>query len=149
MVQQVTSSKLIFAIIFIAIQAINTPAWGQKVYKCGSNYSNFPCEGAVAVPVDDTRTSAQKSQSMADTQEQKRKADAMEKTRLQEEKEALKANTPQDRPAQKSVKPPKAKQQKKSEPKLFVAMEPVDLEKAKAAKTRKKSRAPKTTTPKN
>ena len=32
----------------------------ERVYRCGSSYSQQPCAAAIAVPVDDTRTDAQR-----------------------------------------------------------------------------------------
>ena len=75
----------LIALFLIAGWATNTWATGTNVYKCGSTYSQTPCEAAVPVRVDDDRSPAQKSQADAIAQQQARTADAMEKTRVKED----------------------------------------------------------------
>lgn len=83
--------KCFFAITFIATCAISTGASAQKVYKCGSTYSNIPCADAVVVNTDDARSKAQKTQSDKATVRDTQTASAMEKERLQQEARALAA----------------------------------------------------------
>lgn len=78
-----------YALFFIATCAAPTWAAGSNVYKCGSTYSQTPCDGAVAVRVDDTRSKEQKSQSDAAIVQQGKTANAMEKARLKEEARAI------------------------------------------------------------
>jgi hypothetical protein len=61
----------------------------QKVYKCGSNYSQIPCEEAVKVNATDTRSANQKSDADKATLRDMQAAKAMEKERLAQEKQAL------------------------------------------------------------
>ncbi len=78
-------SSILFAIIFIAACALSTGAAAQKVYRCGSAYSQTPCPDAVVVEVEDTRSKAQKSESDMRVRHEAATANAMEKARLQEE----------------------------------------------------------------
>lgn len=82
----------LFALFLIAAPAYSAWATGSNVYKCGSTYSQTPCEGAVAVHVDDARSTAQKTQSDAAIVQQGKTANAMEKARLKEEAQALSQN---------------------------------------------------------
>ena len=85
---------LVFAIFSIAACAIPTGAWSQKVYKCGSSYSQIPCADAVTVDTGDARSKAQKTEADKQTARDAKVADAMEKTRLKEEAQALAQNKP-------------------------------------------------------
>lgn len=144
--------KLI-ALFFIATRTGVSWASGPIVYKCGSSYSQTPCEGAVSVPVDDARTPVQKSQADAEVAQQRLKGNAMEKARLQEEARALAGNTPPRPTSRKSAaKTPSAeataapevlaapahsknhKKKKKPEPALFTAKEAQDLARKPGAK---------------
>lgn len=84
----------LFALFFIATWAGSTWAAGPNVYKCGSTYSQTPCDGAVAVHVDDARSKEQKSQSDAAIKQQGKTANAMEKARLKEEAQAIAQSKP-------------------------------------------------------
>jgi hypothetical protein len=74
------------AIIFVAAYAIATGAIAQKVYKCGSSYSQIPCNNGASIEVEDTRTKQEKSAADRATQRDSKTADLMEKTRLKEER---------------------------------------------------------------
>ncbi len=71
--------------VFITLAAATTAAMGQKIYRCGSEYSQVPCSNAVVVEADDPRSTAQKVQSDAMIQRNAAAAKAMETTRLKEE----------------------------------------------------------------
>ena len=79
---------LVTAILFIAAHAISVSAAAQKVYKCGSSYSQIPCTDAVKVATDDGRTAVQKKESEKAVARDMQAAKAMEKERLAEEKQA-------------------------------------------------------------
>lgn len=83
---------LAFATLFIATCTIPTWAWSQKIYKCGSSYSQIPCADAVTVDTGDARSKAQKVEADKQTKQDAKAADAMEKTRLKEEAQALAQN---------------------------------------------------------
>lgn len=92
----------LFALFLIAACAGSTWATGSNVFKCGSTYSQTPCDGAVAVRVDDARSKEQKSQSDATVVRQGKTANAMEKTRLKEEALAI-AQKKSGKPTEKST----------------------------------------------
>ena len=73
------------ALLVIALCAATACAQAQKIYRCGSHYSQTPCEGAVEVNADDARSAAQKTDSQKAIARDGRTASAMEKARLQEE----------------------------------------------------------------
>ena len=75
------------AVVLIAIATVlSTGASAQNTYKCGDTYSQLPCPGGIIVNTTDKRTSAQKTQSDLATARDARTAEAMEKARLQREK---------------------------------------------------------------
>jgi len=120
-----------------------TGAEGQKVFKCGNNYSQIPCADPVVIDAKDSRTSAQKSDADAATVRTAKIADQMEKDRLAQEKRDLASNTaskPQ-KPKSTSKKPlppvingttpvliadktPTKKKKKKADPEYFTAQSP-------------------------
>jgi hypothetical protein len=79
---------LVTAIFLVAGIAISAGAAAQKVYKCGSSYSQIPCTDAVKVPTDDARTVVQKKESEKAVARDMQAAKSMEKERLAEEKKA-------------------------------------------------------------
>ena len=85
-VQGVTSQSCRFAIIFASLLATHQGLWAQNIYKCGSSYSQTPCEGASTLNLDDARTSAQKKQTDAASRGDAKQAKALEKDRLVQEK---------------------------------------------------------------
>ena len=60
-------------------------AVAQKVYKCGSSYSQVPCPAATVVEVDDARSAGQKKQTDDAARRDARLADDMEKARLKQD----------------------------------------------------------------
>lgn len=125
----------LFALFFIAAWAESTWATGTNVYKCGSTYSQTPCDGAVAVQVNDARSKEQKSQSDAATVQQNKTANAMEKARLKDEAQAIAqgkpakpstktaAKAPSKPLADSNVLSPKNHKGKKKESEFFTAKE--------------------------
>jgi len=73
------------ATIFIAITSIFTLATAQNVYRCGSSYSQQPCPGGTAVPVDDMRSGAQQAQAVDAAARDARLGRRLERERLDEE----------------------------------------------------------------
>lgn len=97
------------ASFLIAIFAVSTGAFGQSVYRCGNTYSQKPCADGVQVDVQDARTPAQKAESEAAARREASTANAMEKTRLQEEAQLQAAKA-------KAATPSKDKKKKTSKP---------------------------------
>ena len=125
----------LLALFLIAAWAGSTWATGTNVYKCGSTYSQTPCDGAAAVQVNDARSKEQKSQSDAATVQQSKTANAMEKARLKEEAQAIAqvkpakpstktaAKAPSKPIADSNVLAPKNHKGKKKESEFFTAKE--------------------------
>jgi hypothetical protein len=86
-------------IILIAACALSTGATAQKTYKCGNSYSQLPCPDGEVIDTADPRTPEQKSQADAATRRDALAADALEKSRLEQEKRALAARPPPPPPA--------------------------------------------------
>lgn len=115
-----------FALLLIAACAVSTGAMAQKVYKCGSSYSQIPCPDGAAVETGDARTGAQKAAATQASKAQAKQAQALEKERLKDEAQAratdqafAKAQGKTDQPAPK----PMAKKKSK-EPEYFTAKPP-------------------------
>jgi len=66
-------------------------AGAQPVYRCGNSYSQQPCAGGTALPASVTPSPADAAQARAAAQADARRADAMEKARLAQERQAPKA----------------------------------------------------------
>ncbi|WP_294767550.1 hypothetical protein [uncultured Rhodoferax sp.] len=114
-----------FALVFIAACALSTGASAQKVYKCGSSYSQTPCQDGVALQADDARTPAQKAAAEKLAREEAKLGTQLEKTRLKDEAQADAAR----KPTQPDAKPAKkedaaAKKKKNKEPEYFTAKNP-------------------------
>ena len=121
-------SRTSSAIFLIAISAFSTWAGAQNTYKCGDTYSQLPCPGSVVVDTADKRTSAQKAQTDSAAARDARTATAMEKTRLEQEKKDLAANTPPLKPdtlpTAVNAGTSKVKKKKKKTPEYFTAQVP-------------------------
>lgn len=76
----------------ICLAAAATSA--QTIYRCANSYSQTPCAGAIAIPVDDSRSPAQKAQTDAATVQARQLAGQMERERLALEKSARSAKPP-------------------------------------------------------
>ena len=76
-------------IIIAAALALAGPwAAGQTVYRCGNAYGQQPCAGGSAIDSSDARTPAEASRAASVAAADARRADAMEKARLAQEKNA-------------------------------------------------------------
>jgi hypothetical protein len=63
----------------------------QGVYRCGNSYSQHPCAGGTEIAVGDERSAADAAQARAAAQADARRADAMEKARVAQARNAPKA----------------------------------------------------------
>lgn len=122
------------ATFLIAACAVSTGVMAQKtIYRCGSSYSQVPCEGAVSVDAQDARTRADKAGADKATLRDMKQANAMEKTRIKEDKDAIsqaqaavKANEkasakPQEKADVSESEKKKGAKPKKKEPEFFTA----------------------------
>ncbi len=79
-------------IVLAAMILAACSAGAQQVYRCGSSYSQQPCPGGTAVEtMPNGTTSKDAAQARANTLGDAKRADAMEKARLAQEKNAPKA----------------------------------------------------------
>jgi len=116
--------------ILIAVLALAAAgASGQTVYRCGSTYSPQPCTGGAALDVSDPTTPQAARQAAEAARADRKRADAMEKARLAQEKNAPKAVVMGPAPtpaAPASAKPHEKKKAKKKaqDPDVFTAVAP-------------------------
>ncbi|MDZ7922419.1 hypothetical protein [Rhodoferax sp.] len=115
-----------FALFLIAACVVSTGTQAQKIYKCGSSYSQIPCPDGVAVDAQDPRSNTQKTEAKQASKSQAKLADAMEKERLQDETQARAADQAlakaQNKKEPTSGKP--AAKKKSKEPEYFTAKPP-------------------------
>jgi hypothetical protein len=128
------------ALILIACCALLTQANAQKVYKCGSSYSQIPCQGADTLEPTDTRTAAQKADALRAQKMQSREADNLEKGRLKEESKTRTADAANRKMAEKQAKAAQKEESARTKEKAK-ADGPVILS-APSAKPHKKSKEP-------
>ena len=72
-------------LLLIAISPYSHWAKAEKVYKCGSTYSQTPCPGSTTLELDDTRDPAEKKRMDAQTRRNADLARDMEQSRLASE----------------------------------------------------------------
>ena len=92
-------------IFLIALLALSTGASAQKIYKCGNTYSQQACPEGIVIPAAATPDATQKNAADQATRRDALTADRMEKSRLQQEKEDLAANTPKLQPPVPAIEP--------------------------------------------
>ncbi len=139
------------ATLSIAIGLASAEAIAQNIYKCADGYSQQPCPGGTLVQAADERTQAQKAQTDAATRRDARTANAMEKSRLAQEGQAVPGYTPPPRfeaPGN-SAAPDTASRPKTAkpvQPQTFTAVVPGEAKhkkkKSKAKKPKSKDTAP-------
>lgn len=118
------------AILIAALALAAAGATGQTVYRCGSSYSAQPCAGGAALDVSDPTTPQAARQAADAARADRKRADALEKARLAQEKNAPKAVVlgPAPKPgAPASARPhekKKAKGKKAQDPEVFTAVAP-------------------------
>jgi len=119
-----TQSRWLVALLLIAVSPYTTWARAEKVYKCGSTYSQTPCPGSTLLEVDDTRDPAEKKRMDAQTRRDADLARDMAQSRLANEA-TLAAERAQD--AENAAKSQQERQQTKEAaagPVLVVARKP-------------------------
>jgi hypothetical protein len=130
----VNKKTSIAAIVLAAAGAANT----QTMYRCGSSYSQQPCPGGSEVTAVAPRPTSDVAQARAAAQADARRADAMEKARLAQEKQAPKAMVMGPKEPAASV-PAKAashaKKKEKGKPEEFTAVQPGTVKAKKKSKT--------------
>ncbi|WP_210541834.1 DUF4124 domain-containing protein [Rhodoferax sp. PAMC 29310] len=97
-------TRLLISIFFIALAAVSTGASAQKIYKCGTTYTQQPCPDGAALPATPVPDVAQRSAADQATRRDTLTADRMEKSRLIQEKKEIASNSPDiKRPVPKSA----------------------------------------------
>jgi hypothetical protein len=106
-------------------------ASAQTVYRCGNSYGSKPCPGGTALDVSDPHTPADAARASKVSVEEWKRAEAMEKSRLAQEKNAPKAlvigpREPPPQPQPKDHAKPDKKHKKGSpqDPEVFTAKAP-------------------------
>jgi hypothetical protein len=94
-------------VIAAALALACAPAPAQTVYRCGDSYGTQPCAGGKAFDASDARTPADAAQAGKVAAADAKRADAMEKARLAQEKNAPKAIVigGEAKPQEKAAKP--------------------------------------------
>jgi hypothetical protein len=90
--------------LVLATLALAASAQAQTVYRCGNSYSQQPCPGGQPVAASDARAPADAARASGHAAADMKRAEAMEKARLAQEKNAPRAivigpQTPADRDA--------------------------------------------------
>lgn len=127
--------------VIAAAAAAAIAAGAQPVYRCGSSYGQQPCAGGTALAIDDARTPAESTRAANVSRDDARRADAMEKARLAQERNAPRAIVigPAEAPRP-SAKPEKdASRPKAGKPDQFTAVSPRKPGDAKKPKKKKKA----------
>jgi hypothetical protein len=115
-------NKAIFA---LAMFAAAGTAGAQTMYRCGSSYSQQPCAGGSEVAGLAPRPASDVAQAKAAAQADAKRAEAMEKARLAQEKNAPRAMVMG--PKEAASAPPRAEAKKKHpghKPEEFTAVQP-------------------------
>ena len=116
--------KTIIAAIALAAAGA---AGAQTMYRCGSSYSQQPCPGGSEIAGFAPRPASDIAQARAAAQADAKRADAMEKARLQQEKNAPKAMVmgPKETAPAAAPRTVAAKDKKKGgKPEEFTAVQP-------------------------
>jgi len=131
--------------IILAAALAVCSAWtqAQTVYRCGNSYSQQPCPGGAPVAAGDPRTPAEAARSGSVASADAKRADAMEKARIAQEKNAPKAGVigPAAPTAQSHAQAPEGGHSKSGKPDQFTAKtpgQPGDTNKKTKGKTAKK-----------
>ncbi|MDB5753529.1 MAG: hypothetical protein JWP65_3950 [Ramlibacter sp.] len=96
-----------------------------QLWRCGASYGQVPCEGGAAVRPPPPVSAAQSAQARSVGKADARLADAMEKARLQQERQAPKAVIPAAKPASAAAsKPMKKAAPANGKPQLLTAVAP-------------------------
>ena len=120
-----------FATLLIAVYAVSTGAWGQKVYRCGASYSQTPCPGAVTVEADDARSPQQKAQADRAIARDVAAANTLDKARLKEEAQAAAPTIPNTKSSKTKTAKSKTRAKTKKVPEFFTAKAAAEKEKKK------------------
>ena len=121
------------------VLAVSGAAGAQSVYRCGSSYAQQPCPGGSEVAVGSApRPAADVAQARAAAQTDMKRADAMEKARLAQERNASKALVIGPQAAASAPAKPASHARKKAkdkgQPEQFTAVQPGTVKPKKKSK---------------
>jgi hypothetical protein len=115
-------------------------AGAQQVWRCGNSYSQQPCPGATAVAADDKRTPSEAAAGQRTAQDDLKRAEALQKMRLEQERNAPKAVVIASSPQAAASAPGKPSAKKGKRDDVFTAVSPKHPgEKARKHKKKKKA----------
>jgi hypothetical protein len=130
--------------LFLATLLVAAAPWAgaQQVWRCGNSYSQQPCPGATAVAVDDKRSPSELAAGARTAQDDLKRAEALQKMRLEAERSAPKAVVIASPPERAASAPQRSATKKAGRPDVFTASTPRHPgEKAKAKKKHKRKTA--------
>jgi hypothetical protein len=148
-VNRLFMSLAFFATFLVAFYAIPIRAEAQKTYQCGSSISQTPCVGGIERDLKDGRSQEQKKQTDKTSNSVGKTADAMEKSRLAQEKQDAAVSrgtvinaqpTPPDSPP--PAAPAVLKKKKRQAPEHFTAQAPAEKKDKKKPKAKKAKDTP-------
>ena len=119
-----TRHRWLFALLLIAIGPYSPWAGAEKVYKCGTTYSQMPCPGNTALEMDDSRDPAEKKRMDAQTKRDAELARDMAQSRLANEAALAAERTQQAESAAKLRQESQAAKAPTAEPVLVYAHKP-------------------------
>ena len=79
--------------VLTLIMLAASPAWSQTIWRCGSQYSEHPCEGGRAVAADDPRSAEQQADSQRAARRDAQLANGMEGDRLKQQAQVERAES--------------------------------------------------------
>jgi hypothetical protein len=130
------------ALFLIAAGALSTTASAQKVYKCGSSYSQIPCQGGETLEPADARTAAQKTDALRIQKLQSHEADSLEKARLKDEQQTRTADAANRKAWEKQAKTAQTEELARAKAKAKQTADGQVVLSAPKAKPHKKSKEP-------
>jgi hypothetical protein len=116
-------------LVAVALALAGAPGMAQTVWRCGDSYGTQPCAGGKRFDASDGRTPADAAQASQAAAADAKRADALERARLAQERNAPKAIVigGMPKPELTPAKPPQAKKKgkkKPADPEVFTAVAP-------------------------
>ena len=94
--------SLALSILGLNLSGLGSWAVAQTVYRCDNRYSQQPCPGGSVMDLNDKRTPEQRREHDERVRQDKRTADALEKSRLKEEAATARATAQANQAAQRA-----------------------------------------------
>lgn len=116
--------RWLLALVLIAIGPYSHWARAEKIYKCGTTYSQIPCSGGTTLEVDDARDPAEKTRMDAQTKANAELARDMQQSRLANEAALAAERVQQAQSAARLQQERQAAKETAAEPVLVYARKP-------------------------